>query len=60
MVSQHVMVVLAAPGDVFVLPLGQKKLLVGSVPIALVAADESAIIGLDRIFHVIKNFADGG
>ena len=41
-----------------ILPLGKSKLRIGNPAVALIAADEPAVVSLCRIFYIVYDVAD--
>lgn len=58
LIGQHVIRSPMSAGLGGVLPLCKKELGVGDAAVALIAADEPAVVGLCRIFNIVYDVAD--
>ena len=52
-IGNHIVPPAPSAGSIEILPLGKSKLRIGNPAVALIAADELAVVGLCRILHIV-------
>ena len=59
MIGNHIICATHSSGGDNILTLSQHKLGVGHTAVALITSDESTVVGLLRVGHIVNNRADG-